>query len=209
MARSPFRVHPAVSYARSILDRLGQTTLHDLDGWLEILRGSPVARADAKTQAAWLKSKHGLGGTTARTLASYASGTEPERFDAEAYLAKAQELVEAMFAKKVALLPIYRAVVDVALSLGDDVGLSPAKTIVPIYREHVFGQIKPSTKTRLDLGLALKGAEEPPERIPPTGGLEKGDRITHRIPLHSADEVDGEVGCWLGVAYELDVSQVS
>lgn len=210
MARSPYRVHPAVPYARSILDRLDQTTDHDLDGWLEILAVSPVASEDAKAQQAWLKSEYGVGGTTAMTLVSYASGAEPEKFDDDAYLAKAQEYVETMFAKKPALRPIYDAVVALALSLGDDVGLSPGKTIVPIYRAHVIGQIKPSTKTRLDLGLAFKGlqdegsAAELPERVVPTGGLEKGDRITHRIPLHSADEVDDEVARWLGVAYGLD-----
>lgn len=202
---SPYRVHPAVPYARSVLDRLGKTTDHDLDGWLKILRDSPVALEHPKTQQAWLKTEYGVGGSTAMTLVSYASGGEPEKFDDGAYLAKAQEYVEAMFAKKPGLRPIYDAVVEMALTLGDDVGLSPAKTIVPVYREHVIGQIKPSTKTRLDLGLALKGAEETPRaRVVPTGGLEKGDRITHRIPLTSANEVDDEIGRWLRVAYELD-----
>lgn len=205
MAPSPYRVHPAVPYARSILNRLTETTGRDLDGWLALLRSSPVATQDQKLQKAWLKTEHGFGGTTAMALVSYASGAEPEKFDDDTYLANAADYVEAMYAAKPALRPIHEAVVEVALALGDDVGLSPARTIVPIYRQHVIGQIKPSTKKRLDLGLALKGCdEEIPERVQSTGGLEKGDRITHRIGLQSPTEVDDEVRRWLRVAYDLD-----
>ena len=81
----------------------------------------------------------------------------------------------------------------------------PCKTIVPLYRSHVFAEIKPTTKTRIDLGLALEGvARELPERLIDTGGLAKKDRITHRFAVTSVDEVDGEVGESLRVAYELD-----
>ena len=83
--------------------------------------------------------------------------------------------------------------------------VSPAKTIVPLYRNHVFAQLKPSTRTRLDLGLALKGVRQRiPQRLIATGGLEKGDRITHRIPLSRVSEIDDAVLSWLRVAYELD-----
>jgi hypothetical protein len=69
----------------------------------------------------------------------------------------------------------------------------------------VIAQIKPTTQTRVDLGLALKVAETPiPARLIETGGLQKGDRITHRIPLMRADEIDDEVKRWLATAYELD-----
>jgi hypothetical protein len=82
----------------------------------------------------------------------------------------------------------------------------PCKTIVPLYRRHVFAQLKPTTNTRLDLGLALthhKG--KLPKRLVDTGGLLKKDRITHRIELKSPSEIDQEVRKWLKTAYELDV----
>jgi len=37
-----------------------------------------------------------------------------------------------------------------------------------------------------------------------TGGFEKGDRITHRIPVSSIHEIDTELKKWLTLAYELD-----
>jgi len=40
--------------------------------------------------------------------------------------------------------------------------------------------------------------------MPCESGLEKKDRITHRIPITSVDEIDDEVEKWLKVAYELD-----
>jgi hypothetical protein len=73
------------------------------------------------------------------------------------------------------------------------------------YRRYVFAQIKPTTNTRIDLGLALaKYNGKMPKRIIDTGGLEKKDRITHRISLGSVDEIDAEVKKWLKTDYELD-----
>lgn len=37
-----------------------------------------------------------------------------------------------------------------------------------------------------------------------TGGLKKGDRITHRMPISSLAEIDAEVREWARIAYELD-----
>ena len=89
--------------------------------------------------------------------------------------------------------------------MGDDVKACPCKTIVPLYRKHVFAQIKPTTNSRVDLGLALthyKG--KLPKRLIDTGGLAKKDRITHRIGITSAEQIDGEVQKWLKTAYDLD-----
>ncbi len=76
---------------------------------------------------------------------------------------------------------------------------------MPPYREHVFAQIKPTTNSRIDLGLALthyKG--KLPKRIIDTGGLAKKDRITHRIELKSTDQIVSEVKKWLKTACDLD-----
>jgi hypothetical protein len=79
----------------------------------------------------------------------------------------------------------------------------PCQTIVPLYRAHVFAEIKPSTLTRVDLGLALKDAKTP-KRLVDTGGFAKKDRITRRIPIASVDEIDAEVERWIRKAYEMD-----
>jgi hypothetical protein len=76
---------------------------------------------------------------------------------------------------------------------------------VPLYRNHVFAQIKPTTQTRIDLGFAL-GARKAEGRLIDTGGYAKKDRITHRIPIESAKDIDAEVKKWMKVAYEADAN---
>ena len=43
-----------------------------------------------------------------------------------------------------------------------------------------------------------------PKRLIDTGGLAKKDRITHRIEIKSAADVDDEITKWLQAAYDLD-----
>jgi hypothetical protein len=125
--------------------------------------------------------------------------------DAEQYLKEAPGYVEAMFSgKKAGLRPIYDALLQLAFALGKDVTVSPGKTIIPFYRIHVFAQVKPTTQTRVDLGLCLRGVK-PAGRLVTTGGEAKGDRITHRIGIGSLAEIDQEVKRWLKRAYSEDV----
>jgi len=104
---------------------------------------------------------------------------------------------------KAALRPLYDELLQLGLGLGKDVKACPCQTIVPLYRNHVFAQIKPATRTRIDLGFAL-GARKAEGRLLDTGGYAKKDRITHRIPLESVADIDNEVKRWLKIAYEED-----
>ena len=54
----------------------------------------------------------------------------------------------------------------------------------PLYRNHVFAEISPSAVGRIDLGFAL-GDTKATGRLMATGGFEKKDRITHRVPISS------------------------
>ena len=74
-----------------------------------------------------------------------------------------------------------------------------------LFRSHVFAQIKPTTNSRIDLGFALaKYKGKLPKRLIDTGGLAKKDRITHRIEIADAAQVDDDVRKWIKTAYELD-----
>ncbi|HMJ83199.1 MAG TPA: DUF5655 domain-containing protein [Vicinamibacterales bacterium] len=131
-------------------------------------------------------------------------GMPPEYASPAAYLATAERYVDEMFAgPKAALRPILDALLKTSLSLGADTKACPCKTIVPIYRRHVIAQIKPTTRTRIDFGLAL-GNTKAPKRLIDTGGFMKKDRITHRIEIMSIDDIDDELKRWLKKAYEMD-----
>lgn len=199
-----YSVHPSVAYTRRILDNLPEKTGRSLEEWIELIE--TAGPEGEKERRAWLKSEHGVGGTTAWLIAEQAEGKGSESTEPEAYLEAAAQYVEAMYAgPKAGLRPIHDRLVELGKRLGEDVKVCPCKTIVPFYRKRVFAEIKPTTRTRVDLGLALKMYQgELPERLLPTGGIEKGDRITHRIPIEAVDQIDDELERWIRVAYELD-----
>ncbi len=199
-----YSVHPSIAYARAVLDNVPAKTGRSLAEWDELIRKE--APPGEKERRDWLKKQHKIGGTTAWMLVDHACGKSSEDTDPEVYLRKAPGYVEAMYAgAKSALRPIHDALIELGRSMGPDVKICPCETIVPLYRHHVFAQVKPATLKRIDFGLALKGCKEKlPARLIDTGGLAKGDRITHRIPIGSVAEIDAEVKRWLRIAYELD-----
>jgi hypothetical protein len=110
-----------------------------------------------------------------------------------------------MFAgKKAHLRSLYDALLKLGLSMGKDAKACPCQTIVPLYRNQVFAQIKPTTQTRIDFGLALGDTKKTPRRLIDTGGFAKKDRITHRFEITSLKDIDDEVKKWLRTAYERD-----
>ena len=163
-----------------------------------------IGTTHGKERREWLKTQHKLGTNYAWWLAERAEGKGMKDGNPQAYLKAAEKYVEEMFTgPKAGLRPLYDKLLALGLKLGKDVKACPCKTIVPLYRKHVFAQIKPTTQTRIDFGLAL-GKMKTPKRLIDTGGFAKKDRITHRIPVTKLAEIDDEVKRWLKTAYELD-----
>lgn len=197
-----YGVHPGVRMVQDWIEALPAKTGRSLEAWLALVKKE--GPKDEAARRAWLKEEHGLGTNSAWWLAERAAGRGTEDSDPEAYLAAAERYVEAQYAgKKASLKPIYDRLLKLGLGLGKDVMACPCQTIVPLYRAHVFAEIKPSTLARVDLGLALKDAKTP-KRLVDTGGFAKKDRITRRIPIASVDEIDAEVERWIRKAYEMD-----
>jgi hypothetical protein len=200
-AKPLYGVHPGVLMTQKWVETLKEKTGRSLDEWLKFVKKSgPLTE---KERREWLKSEHGLGNNTAWWIAERAQGKGEETSDPDAYLRAAEKFVEDMYSAKQALRPIYDALLKLGLGIGKDVKACPCQTIVPLYRNHVFAQIKPTTKTRIDMGFAL-GARKAEGRLIDTGGYAKKDRITHRIPISSTDEIDEEVKKWMRAAYEAD-----
>ena len=200
--KSIYGVHPGVAMVQKWVETLPEKTGRSLDEWIALVKKS--GPETEKERREWLKEKHKLGTNSAWWIAGRAEGKGMEDSDPESYLQAAEKYVEDMFAgPKAGLRPIYDRLLKIGLGIGKDVKACPCQTIVPLYRNHVFAQLKPSARTRLDLGFSLGGMKVPP-RLIDTGGLQKGDRITHRIPISSLDEIDDEVKRWLKIAYDLD-----
>ena len=205
MSANPYSVHPAIAYTQAIISNLQLKTGRSLEEWIaQVKRKGPKGE---KAIQEWLKD-NGLGATQAWIVAERASLTDPTHAFLEdtpdGYLKVAESYVAAMYAgKKAHLKPLYEALLRLGLSLGNDVRACPCKTIVPLYREHVFAQIKPTTQTRIDLGLSLKDAPGK-GRLISTGGLAKKDRISHRMEVKSLADIDDELKGWMAQAYRLD-----
>src|ERR1700687_3229702 len=186
---------------RKWVGTLKEKTGRSLDEWLKLVKKS--GPATEKERREWLKKEHGLGTNAAWWIAERAEGKGTETDDPDAYIRAAETYVEKMFSgAKQALRPIYEELLRLGTRVGKDVKICPCETIVPLYRNHVFAQIKPTTRTRIDMGFALKDAPAT-GRLIDTGGFAKNDRITHRIPITSLAEIDDEVKHWLKVAYDL------
>jgi hypothetical protein len=199
-----YAVHPAVAHGQAIIAGLAENTGHTLPQWLKLVAAQKLD--ERRAIMAWLKQAHGLGMSSAMLIAEAATGGDGA-LSAEGYLRAAPGYVDALFAgPKAALRPLYDELAGLARQLGPDVKLSPTKTLVPLYRQRVFAQLKPATRTRLDLGLALGGLKAS-GRLIDTGGFAKKDRITHRIAIESAADIDAETQGWLRRAYELDAPQ--
>jgi hypothetical protein len=201
-SKSLYSPHPSIAIVQKWVADLKDKTGRSLDEWMKhIKKEGPKTEEERRD---WLKSVHRLGTNSAWWLAERSVGKGSEDDTPEGYLKHAEIYVQEMFAgKKADLKPIYDELLSLGLGLAKDVKACPCQTIVPLYRNHVFAQIKPTTNTRIDMGYALQDTKAK-GRLIDTGGFAKKDRITHRIPITSVDDIDDEVKHWLKAAYDMD-----
>jgi len=199
-----YGVHPGVAMAQKWLTELKENTGRSMEEWLALLKKE--GPKDEESRREWLKTKHKMGLNSARWIAERAEGKGGDEDSPEIYLKAAVRYVETQYAgPKEKLRPIFDELLTLCKSMGSDVKACPCKTIVPLYRNHVFAQIKATTNSRIDLGFALTHCKgKLPKRLIDTGGLAKKDRITHRIEITAEDQIDGDVKKWLKTAYDLD-----
>jgi len=92
----------------------------------------------------------------------------------------------------------YDKLINEISTFGKDVELAPKKAYMSLRRKKQFAIIQPSTKSRLDLGLNLKG-------VNPSGKLEAGNNwnamCTHRIKIEDEETIDKEIINWIREAY--------
>lgn len=196
LPNSLYSLHPAFDMMSKMEKTISDKTGKTIQEWVAILENFEGTKF--KERQLFLKEKYGLGQNYAYTIIRWLEGERgAETYDPEA-------LVEAQYAgAKSVLKPIYNFILDFALSLDPAVAACPAKGYVPIYRNNVIAHIKAATKSRIDLGLALRDTEASGVLID-TGGFNKGDRITHKIEITKLDDFDETAKSWLKKAFEMD-----
>ena len=179
MAKSPEQL------AQTMINNLPEKTGKSLAEWQKVVAASGATKHGEMMKL--LKGEHGVSHGFANLIAQKCVGNLDVNDD---------DLVANQYNGKEALKPIHDAIVDYVTGYGDDLEISPKKTSVSLRRKKQFALIQPSTKTRIDLGINLKG-------VAPEGRLEAmSGMCTHKVKLTSVEEFDGDVKAWLDQAFE-------
>lgn len=187
MAKSP------EDMVATMIANLKEKTGKTLAQWIKIAKSSGKAKHGEIVK--FLKSEHEVGHGYANLIAHETLGA-----DKPAAAGGDGALVEAQYAgDKAALRPIYDALIKMVQGFGKDVEISPKKTYVSLRRSKQFGLIQPSTKTRVDVGINLKG-EKPAGRLEASGSFNA--MVSHRVKLADKKDVNAELKKWLKAAYD-------
>ena len=177
-------------HRQTMLGNIPEKTGKTLAAWFKLIKAGKFEKHGEIVK--FLKSEHGVTHGFANLIAAeWRDGSAGKgEYGGEV------DLVAAQYAgKKAHLKPIHDAFVKYAKTLGKDVEVSPRKTCVSLRRKKQFALITPSTQTRIDLGLALKGE-------PTTDRLEAGNAMaSHKVRLETAKAVDAELKRWIKDAY--------
>jgi len=175
----------------SMIANLEAKTGKPLEAWVKLAKASGEAKHGGIV--AHLKTKHGLGHGYANLVAHTVLKS------ASVFAEDTDDLVAAQYAgPKAALLPWYESLKKTIGAFGSDIEFAPKKANVSVRRSKQFALIQPSTATRMDIGLVLKG-------VAPKGRLEASGSwsamMTHRVRVESAAGIDKELIGWLKQAY--------
>ncbi len=171
---------------QGLLEKTGKS----LKDWIQVVKESKIEKH--KAIIAFLKEEHDF-------TYGYANFVAMKARNADAASHNPDDLLMNQYTGKESLRPIYDRLIDEISKFGNDITRTPKKDSVSMIRKKQFALIKPATKTRIDLGLKLKGKPET-DRLGNSGPF--GSMCTHRVQLTSVEEIDDELMGWIREAYE-------
>ena len=176
---------------QTMIDNMPEKTGKSLQQWLNTLDKTSLAKHGEVVKH--LKSEHAVTHGFANLIAHQwlAAGEVP---------AADEDLVVLQYrGPKEGLRPIYEAVASMVGKFGNDVEVSPKKAYVSFRRGKQFALIQPTTKTRVDVGINLKG-EATTNRLEASGSFNA--MCSHRVRVTERKEVERELIGWLKKAYD-------
>lgn len=182
--------------ARTMIANLKNKTGRTIEQWMAVLEGREGEKHGQIVKH--LKGDHGVTHGFANLIAHAFRDGGVEPAAAGGGDVPTVDLVEAQYAGKESLRPIYDAILAHVEAFGDDLEVAPKKSYVSLRRSRQFALVQPSTKTRVDLGLRLDGVE-PEGRLEVAGSW--NSMVSHRVRLTDPDQVDADVRRWLEAAY--------
>ncbi len=176
---------------QTMLDNLPEKTGKSLSEWYSVINKEKLDKHSEILKK--LKGDFGVTHGYANTISIL------YRQQLEGGAPSGDELVEKQYqGAKSHLRPIYDAILAAVSQFGSDVEIAPKKTYVSLRRNKQFAIVQPATKTRVDLGLNLKGVD-PTDRL--EGGNVFSGMCSHKVRLDSPEKVDAELISWIKQAY--------
>jgi len=168
-----------------------------------------LAERTGKSFAAWVNIARSLGSDKHSDIVAYLKIEGPMGHgyaNAVALEARKSDVIvdedpiDTLYAgDKASLRPIYDAIKATVSAFGQDVTFAPKKSYISLRRARQFALVQPSTATRVDIGINLKGVE-------PVGKLEASGTwngmVSHRVRLITMADFNKDVKAWLKQAYE-------
>jgi len=170
----------------TMIDNMPEKTGKSLNEWKLVLKRKSFAKHSEAVK--YLKEEHNVTHGFANTIVTL-SKDENET---------PANLLENQYKGKENLISIYKELIAVVKTFGNDVTVTPKKGSVSVIRKKQFALIKPATKTRIDLGFKLKD-KPTTKRLENSGPF--GSMCTHRVKISKAEEIDNELKEWLKEAY--------
>ena len=185
MAKSPEEM--AQTIARNLAEKTGKT----LAQWVKIAGRSKLIKHGEIVKS--LKAEHGLTHGYANLIAHKTLKSD------SGSVSDVGKLVDKQYAgAKADLRPIYEKLIAAVTKFGK-VEVSPKNAYVSLRRAKQFAILQPSTATRLDVGIKLKG-------VKPVGRLEASKSfnamVTHRVRVETLKDVNKELVGWLCQAHD-------
>lgn len=176
----------------TMMENLQKNTGKSLDEWKKITLGAGFEKHGELVN--YLKTEHGLSHGYANFVVHKAKATDAGSSDDKS------QLIENQYKGKENLRPFYDTLMAEILSMGSDIEVAPKNSSVSLRRKKQFCLLEPKTKTRLEVGLNMKG-------VAPGGKLEgcpPGGMCSHKIRVEKASDIDSEVIDWIRQAYSLN-----
>ena len=175
----------------SQIKNLEEKTGKKIEEWVKIANSSGFEKHGEIVN--FLKTIHDIGHGYANMIVHYAkqshAGAETNETD----------WITEQYKGKENLKPWYDELMKQISTFGNDVEVSPKKAYVSLRRKKQFAILQPSTKTRFDIGLNIKG-QNPESRLEAAGSWNA--MCTHRVKLEDEKGIDKELISWIRKSYD-------
>ena len=176
--------------AQTMIDNLYKNTGKTLEQWIVIVQKKDFSKHGEMIK--FLKEEHGFTHGFANLVAHKAQGSDAGSGEDPG------DMVSGQYHGKEHFKPLYDQLLSDILKFGKDIEVAPKKAYVSLRRKKQFASLQPTTKTRFDIGINLKGQD-------PKGKLEAekpNSMCSHRISIEDSGDIDKEVMDWIRTAYD-------